>query len=54
VAPADLVHDEPMLRVVECTVLELNRRVPSRVRVSLIEPEAAVAVSLNSKEQNDE
>lgn len=57
VAPADLVHDEPLLRVVECEVLELNRRVPSRVRVSLIEAAGAagaVADAADNKEQNDE
>ena len=54
VPPADLVHDEPMVRVIECEVLELTRRVPSRVRVSLIEMAGAIADIAGNKEQNDE
>ena len=41
VLSADLVHDEPLVRVAECAVLELNRRVPSRVRVRLADEGAA-------------
>ncbi|MFO7691124.1 MAG: hemolysin family protein [Cryobacterium sp.] len=54
VLPADLVHDEPIVRVVECEVIELNRRVPSRVRVSLVEAADATADAAENKELNDE
>ena len=52
VLPADLVHDEPTVRVVECEVLELNRRVPSRVRVSLAES-AGVAAEADANDDID-
>jgi len=37
VAPADLVFDEPIRRVLDVDVLEVDRHVPSEVRVSLVE-----------------
>lgn len=51
---ADLVHDEPILRVIECAVLELNRRVPSRVRVTLIEEADSSDDSAGQKVPNDD
>ena len=41
VAPADLVFDEPIRRMLDVDVLEVDRHVPSEVRVSLVEILAA-------------
>ncbi|MEN5074699.1 hemolysin family protein [Isoptericola cucumis] len=41
--PADLVHDEPVVRRLEVDVLSVERHVPHLVRVRLVEPEGATA-----------
>ncbi|MBD5787826.1 HlyC/CorC family transporter [Cellulosimicrobium terreum] len=50
--PADLVHDEPVHRRLDVDVLEVERHVPARVRVTLTETHGAPSPAADTTEED--